>query len=220
MGKWLNVSVLCLCIFSFGFADAQDHAFKLTGGKLRVIDFYILGGDTVYQKYEKSVLQIENGDSILAVEFFNSRKNWYLYRYKIVNGEPNLDGWQREYDLEGVLQNERYCELGERECGITNKYVYYPGGQLSSIAGYKKNTLDGYTFFYYSNGQLRQQIEYRDGKLWNILSSFDQDGNAMPIGDFKDGTGTVNVYSMNGKLIQQKQMEKGRVKKKMRVLGD
>jgi hypothetical protein len=42
----------------------------------------------------------------------------------------------------------------------------------------------------------------------------------MVIGDFKDGTGTVNVYSMNGKLIQQKIMEKGRVKKKMKVEGD
>lgn len=219
MGNW-KLPVLFIFIFSACTSSAQNHQFKLASGKLRVIDFYISGGDTVYQKYEKTVLQIENGDSILAVEFFNSRKNWYLYRYKIVNGKPNLDGWQKEFDLDGILQNERFCELGERECGITNKYSYYPGGQLSTKAGYKKNTLDGYTYFYYSNGQLRQQIEYREGKLWNILSSFDQDGNAMVMGDFKDGTGTVNVYSMNGKLIQQKIMEKGRVKKKLKVRGD
>lgn len=220
MRNWFNLPAICVFILSTFSADAQNHNFKLADGRLRVIDFYISGGDTVYQKYEKSVLQIENGDSILAVEFFNSRKNWYLYRYKIVDGKPNLEGWQKEFDLEGVLQNERYCELGERECGITNKYNYYPGGQISSKAGYKKNTLDGYTYFYYSNGQLRQQIEYNNGKLWNILSSFDQEGNPMMIGDIKDGTGTVNVYSMNGKLIQQKIMEKGRVKKKMKVEGD
>lgn len=216
MGK-LMLKVFCFFVVSSFSLDAQNHAFKLPAGNLRVIDFYISGGDTVYQKYEKSLLQIEGPDSILAVEFYNSRKNWYLYRYKIINGKPNLDGWQKEFDLEGVLQNERYCNLGERECSITNKYSYYPGGQLSSKAGYKKNMLEGYTYFYYSNGQLRQQIEYKEGKLWNILSSFDQDGNPMETGDFKDGSGTVNVYSMNGKLIQQKVMVNGKVKRKLNV---
>lgn len=197
--------------------QSETHHFKLSGGDLNVFNFYMSGGDTVYERYELSQLNMEDGDSILFVEIYNSRKEWFVYRYLLKNGQPNLSGWQQEYSLDGYLTIERYCEFGSRHCNVMKKYSYYPGEQLNTVASYLKTELHGYTYFYYSNGQLRQTVEYNHGKLWNVLVYFDQDGSVLDAGNFKDGNGTLNVYSMNGKIIQQKVFVNGKLKKKITV---
>jgi len=209
--------VLSMVSLELKSQEQDRHQFKLAGGNLHVSDFYLSNGDTIYERYEKKRLVIENSDSIVYAEFFNNKRHWFLYRYKLINGQPYLYGWQKEFDLDDHIQFERYCELGERQAVVTKKYNYYPNGKLSSVLSYYKNRMDGYCHYYYSNGQLRQNIEYSKGRLMNIIAYYDQDGNIVDIGDFCDGSGNMNVYAMNGKLIQERIYENGKMKKKIEL---
>lgn len=178
------------------------------------LDFRLVDGDSVFRKYEKSRLEVVNGDSILYKEFFNADKYWYVDRYEMKHGKPYLSGWQQEFDVStGKVLTERLCAAGNRKCNYVKKYAYYPGGNILSTGFFDKNKQDSLHYFYYGNRQLRQIVQYDHGKLMNILAYYDQDGNILDPGTLKGGEGKINVYSMNGRLIQIKEIHKGKVKK-------
>lgn len=54
---------------------------------------------------------------------------------------------------------------------------------------------------YHKNGSLWTERVYVNGLLWNVLSNYDKDGNLVDKGTLLDGTGTVNLYDEDGKLI-------------------
>jgi hypothetical protein len=50
-----------------------------------------------------------------------------------------------------------------------------------------------------------------------VNAYYDQNGVILDQGDFCDGTGVVNVYATNGKIIKKKWYKNGRLTKERRV---
>lgn len=211
--------LLLCCVFVWAAASlsAQLPQYrtapcKLQGNDFIKLDYIIQNGDSVFKKYEKHFRTVEAGDSILYVEQFDVNREWYLFRYKVNNGKPSLNGRQQQFDLDGKNMADSFCNDSTGNCDYSIKYSYFPNGQLLSKTGYKKNVLHGVSYFYHNNGQLKNNLEYNDGKLWNILAYYDQNGNPLDAGNFCDGNGTVLVYSTTGKLIKVKLYKNGKEK--------
>ncbi|MBC8172720.1 MAG: hypothetical protein H7X71_02340 [Chitinophagales bacterium] len=213
MQRCLHILFLFFGSFLFGQNSETPHAFKLPGNSFNDIKYRTENGVQIPDKYEKIFKAKEDKDSVIYFEFYDHGKHWNVYRYIVENKKTYLSGWQKEYDDEGRLYTERFCEKGERKCKIYRSYTYYPGGRLMSNASYLGNDRDGNHFYYYTNGQLRECMEFENDRLLNVLAYYDQEGNALEVGNFCDGEGMVNIYSMNGRIIQRKLFHKGKVKK-------
>ena len=205
-----------LLIFFVGTLSAQtDPAYRhyKLPGSFTKFDFEVWNGDTIVHAYQREMKTVENGDSVLYVEFYDAGKKWYLNRYRIAGGKTSLNGWQKEFDERGIIREEKLCPGGKKKCNYTRQYAYYPGGELMSVGYFYKTDPDNYHYYFYSNGQLRELVEFDKGKFMNVLAYYDEDGNPLDPGNFCDGEGSVNIYSMNGKLIQIKVFHKGKIKK-------
>lgn len=204
---------LVFFFFTGIFIHAQQamHEYKLPGDDYKLLKYKTENSRKVIDRYEKQVSMKEGSDSIVYVEFYSGGKHWNVYRYKLVNKKPELSGWQKEYDAKGRLYAEKFCETGKRKCKIFRTYSYYPGGQLMSDLSYYKDKAQGLHFYYYANGQMRQCMQFEENRLQEVLAYYDADGNPLDTGNFCQGDGLVNIYSMNGILIQQKIFENGKV---------
>ncbi|MCM8570008.1 redoxin domain-containing protein [Gramella jeungdoensis] len=62
---------------------------------------------------------------------------------------------------------------------------------------------------YYPNGQLLSDIEYKDGKVYNIHASFSPEGEPFDKGTIKDGTGSVILYNDWGNKVRKYYLNNG-----------
>jgi hypothetical protein len=53
-----------------------------------------------------------------------------------------------------------------------------------------KGKSDGLFTAFFENGQVMHQERWKDGRLTEIISNRDEQGNDIPFGTFKDGNGT------------------------------
>lgn len=210
------IAIVCFLFFFNALYSQVNSSLpvksKLISGEYINRDFNVVNGDTLYKKFRKEFRVFENSDTILFIELFDINRFWYLERYKIINGKSLKSGWQKEFDLGGNLLFEKYCSAETRDCNKVNAYTYYPNGNIIAIVKTVKNKRESNSLFFHNNGMLKNSIEYKDGKLWNILAYYDQYGNVLDQGNFCDGTGTVNVYAVNGRLINIKEYKNGRQK--------
>lgn len=203
-------------LFFSGFiAQSQNTAavspiFKLNAGEISNQEFSVYNGDTVYKKYTKKLQVIEQNDTIVYVEIFDVNRYWYLERYLLKNGKRIKSGWQQEFNIGGFNTFDRFCSEETGNCNKVNSYTYYPNGNIIAIVKTVKNKKEGLSSFYHNNGQLKNTIEFKNDKLWNVVAYFDQNGNILDPGNFCDGNGQVNVYSVTGKLIKIKTYKNGR----------
>jgi hypothetical protein len=201
--------------FSAFFARSQNTApvspiSKLNAGEISNLEFSVYNGDTVYKKYTKKLQVIEQNDTIVYVEIFDVNRYWYLERYLLKNGKRIKSGWQQEFNIGGFNTFDRFCSEETGNCNKVNSYTYYPNGNIIAIVKTVKNKKEGLSSFYHNNGQLKNTIEFKNDKLWNVVAYFDQNGNILDPGNFCDGNGQVNVYSVTGKLIKIKTYKNGR----------
>lgn len=77
---------------------------------------------------------------------------------------------------------------------------FYPNGNLKESLSYNKGESNDIYKYYYENGQLWIEKEFNNGLLLNVKASFDSKGNPREIGNIKDGNGTVNYYTEDGKI--------------------
>lgn len=217
MRPLILISFFLIVSLQIIFSQTADTLYKLPGNTFKSVKYKTEEGRQVIDRYEKMITVVENNDSIVYVEFFTSGKEWNVYRYTLTNGRPELSGWQKEYNAKGVLTTEKFCETGERKCKRYRYYSYYPDGELMSILNYYGNKSNGLHFYYYNNGQMRECLEYSDDRLQNVQAYYDMNGNALDGGSFCNAEGIVNIYSMNGKLIQIKKFHKGKVKKVLNI---
>lgn len=199
--------------FSFSQTESYNHDFKLSEGKILGIKHKYINGVKFPISYEKQLKKKEGQDSVVYMEFYKMNKHWDVYRYVMRDKKPQLSGWQKEFNEKGELIAERYCLEGDRRCKLYRTFSYYPDGTLMSDAAYYGNKREGNHYYYYTNGQLRESLEFQKNKLQNVLAYYDQDGNPLDVGTFCDGNGLVNIYSMNGIIIQIKSFSKGKVKR-------
>ncbi len=189
------------------------HLCKLQNGVFVGKEFNLINGDTVYKKFEKYLTTIEGKDSVLYIETFNINRTWTLYRYLVSGSERVTAGWQSEYDINGYKLIDRYCDIEIGNCDLVRKMSYYPNGNPITQLTYYKQKLNGNSFFYHNDGSLKNCIEYKQGKLWNINAYYDQSGNVLDQGTICDGTGMVYVYAANGKLINTTFYKSGKKKR-------
>ena len=79
---------------------------------------------------------------------------------------------------------------------------YYDTGVLKSETTFDAGVLHGEMRLYHSNGMLFMHALYEKGRLQRISEYLDRGGDALKIGTFKDGSGTVIVYNDNGNQIR------------------
>lgn len=192
------------------------HLCKLQNGVFTKLDYNLINGDTIYKKFEKYLTTVEDGDSILYLESFNLNRSWTLERFIVRGKERAADGWQSEYDINGYKLIDRYCNVTTGDCNLYKRYSYYPNGKPLSVLTYYKHKLNGNSYFYHNDGSLKNCIEYKNDRLWNILAYYDLNGNILDQGNFCDGDGIVNVYATNGKIIKIKWYKSGKTIKEIK----
>lgn len=141
---------------------------------------------------------------------FNDYSNRLNYKGNYVDGK--FDGlWLYEYD--GKVASELYFTKGEIDsvngyhengqiayrlryntdnAGVVQSF--YPNGQLKESFSVKGEMLDGTYSYYFNNGQLHREIEYKDGEKHSISEVFDTQGNLIAGGDLYEGTGRIILY--------------------------
>ena len=88
--------------------------------------------------------------------------------------------------------------------------LFLPDGQLLSRTPYI-NDLENGTAYYYSNGTLLAEANYKDGKLNGIVKQYYKNRNLEYIKNYKNGQldGISEFYSEDGKLISKKVYKDG-----------
>ena len=185
---------------------------KLESDNIYDHEYTVLNGVTIYKKYTKTLQVIEQNDTIIYVETFDAKHFWHLDRYRLINGKNIKSGLQQEFDLGGYKTSDKFCSAETGKCNIVNTYSYYPNGNIIAIVRTVKNKKEGNSLFYHNNGQLKNNIEFKNNRLWNVLAYYDQHGNILDPGSFCDGNGRLNVYSVTGKLIKIKTYKNGKEK--------
>jgi len=98
-----------------------------------------------------------------------------------------------------------------------NCFSYYPSGNLRKICSRNdQGKSEGVFYEFHENGQLSYQARWEDGRLREILAYKDSLGNDLPIGTFKDGTGTW-LWQEHGKLLYEFNYKDGRMVKNRRL---
>lgn len=75
---------------------------------------------------------------------------------------------------------------------LAKEEVFYPSGKLEWSGYYKKNLESGLWKFYYSNGNLKVQETYLNGKEHGVSTEYDENGKKVK-----------ESYWKNGKLIKE-----------------
>ena len=58
-------------------------------------------------------------------------------------------------------------------------YFFYENGNLESIISYKKGIINGLATYFYDNRKLKSKILFKNGIEEKILESYDKDGNKI-----------------------------------------
>jgi len=93
--------------------------------------------------------------------------------------------------------------------------TYYSNGKLSFSSMIKNGHRYGIAKWYYNNGQLKEEIEYKyspvitNGLRWNNISCFDENGIIRKGGSLKNGNGTMIGYNSKGKISKIKYCKNG-----------
>ncbi|MEN9440118.1 MAG: hypothetical protein RLZ33_194 [Bacteroidota bacterium] len=77
---------------------------------------------------------------------------------------------------------------------------YYPNGKIEEYQEFNMGVFDGLYKYYYENGNIWVEKEFKNGLLWNVVSNFAQNGTAQEKGSLINGNGTLNYYTLEGKL--------------------
>lgn len=93
---------------------------------------------------------------------------------------------------------------------LNGKQLSYMNNNIVSVENYKNNELDGLVKTFFANGKPKYEVVYKSGLLWNVNFIYDDRGNKLDKGSFKDGNGILKVYYGNGKLKDKGLMKNGR----------
>jgi len=97
------------------------------------------------------------------------------------------------------------------ELGITESYLV--NGNLKNIGTYVDGKATGEWKVYHDNNSIYQIKHWDNGKLLNIISCYDNEGNPLDKGSLINGNGTVNYYDESGHLTSTKTYIDGVIEK-------
>ncbi|RYY66493.1 MAG: hypothetical protein EOO12_04080 [Chitinophagaceae bacterium] len=121
----------------------------------------------------------------------------------------SLDGIGRSYWIDGtsVMQETEYfggsMHYVKRELNPDGKPAReseYRAGDLVRVRTFYHEQFNGTRRYFYPNGQLWIEEEYRNGLHWNIVGNWDAQGKRRDGGTLKGGNGTLKLYNEDGSL--------------------
>ncbi|MDP1621869.1 MAG: hypothetical protein Q8M08_05980 [Bacteroidales bacterium] len=107
------------------------------------------------------------------------------------------NGFRKTYYRNGVLKCDCYFKNGKRD---SINQSHYENGQLQAMIIFNHGKENGKELWFYENGQFKGEQVYENGRLFEIISLFDNKGRPLEKGTLKKGNGTLNNYSDEGKL--------------------
>ncbi|QGY44732.1 hypothetical protein GM418_13960 [Maribellus comscasis] len=194
------------------------------------------GEEIVYQGYgeDQSPVVIRNWDNgfeygigkvydlnypyKLKQVFFNDGEKYWLLEQYYPEGQLEIkytDSIVSNQELKfmqaffenGNLEQTGFYTKEDVRCG---EWIdYYSNGQIEIIGNYELGNRNGFFEYYFENGQLWTECEYKNGLLWNVKSNFNSKGEKREKGTLKNGTGTFYIYDMDGKLTDIIEFKKG-----------
>ena len=93
----------------------------------------------------------------------------------------------------------RICDLNKNPITGTLKY-YYKNGKLQSEGNFKDGKLEGLFKVYYENGNLAAEANFKDGKFEGLAKVYYENGNLKSEIFFKEGNPISGYqYDIHGK---------------------
>lgn len=120
--------------------------------------------------------------------------------------DENPDAYKEYYYENGVLQRTLHVANGKLN-GVSIEY--YPSGNYMSSAEMIEGKMNGIYRYYYENKQVWVELLYKNGKPWDAIANYTQQGEKRNCGTLKDGNGTVIYYNINGEVDQIKNFVNG-----------
>ena len=87
---------------------------------------------------------------------------------------------------------------------------YHKNGNREGVGKLDIGKLIGQWNWYHTNGKIYTERLYTDGKLMNIINCFDGNGKQLEKGTLQDGDGTLNMYDIEGKLLEVQNFKNGK----------
>ena len=146
----------------------------------------------------KQVYKSKDGKPMLFEEYYSSGQ---LQR-KCIDTTINRQKFHycREYFESGNIKTTGSYSISSKRSGIWK--TFYEDGKIESIANFVRGQLDGNFKYFYDNGQLWTLQVYKQGNLIEVISNYNSEGKTNDPGTIKNGTGTVNIYDVDGKLTE------------------
>lgn len=135
---------------------------------------------------------------------------WVLGKFTWIFYTTRLNGVYKEYHKNGKLKTIVTYKDGKVQ---GNLKAYYENGRLRCDCDFEDNLPSGIHKISHPNGQPWIKKIYKNGKLWNVTYNYDSAGNEMDKGTLLDGNGILNLYSKDGKLMEQEIYKNGKKKK-------
>jgi antitoxin component YwqK of YwqJK toxin-antitoxin module len=183
---------------------------------------------------------VQRGDTVVCREYAFKRKlpsmeHFYVHGKRIFSRDWNQKKngeyyWKQQISKGAFVKANgpayRFYPNGSVKVSTTfkhNKIVgpckeFYPSGAIRKFcSGHIKGKIHGIDTYLHENGALNARIKWESGRLVEILDYKDEQGNDLPIGTFKNGTGdliwvekgkeTLVLSYRNGKLIKKKPLK-------------
>lgn len=101
-------------------------------------------------------------------------------------------------------------------------YTYYSSGKVEGVLFYASGVLEGTSYWYHENGNLKAEKTYSNGKLNGFLKEFDDTGLMMQEISVRNGVrdGLTRFYYPNGALKSILSFEKGELIKQVNIDND
>ena len=123
--------------------------------------------------------------------------------------------------IKGTDTKERLCITFNRQGDTLTKSIYsngelngrqltYKNNNIVTVENYKNNELNGLVKSFFTNGKPKYEVIYKSGLLWEVNFIYDNEGNKLDSGSFKDGNGILKVYYDDGKLKDMGLVKNGR----------
>lgn len=162
--------------------------------------------------------QIKYPNGKVEFEIVKENKQLFLNQYDTlgnikergaVNASGKYDGKVLWYYPNGQLQREGFYRdifpYGEWK-------EYYENGNLLATYAFDKGSKAGKEEYFHENGTAWVSREYKNGKLFHVDFIRNNSGENLEIGDFKEGSGILNVYDEEGNITSKAHYDKGTLK--------
>lgn len=210
----------------FGYFLLYQEGKYVDGKREGIWKFYVLEDKTFKRILQQEVFYVNGEKNGEYKYFYPSGEIGVVGRYASNFNEGDFFMYYEKGKLYGKGQVNNGLRTGKHTYFYSNSqlkmelnYVndtlngqyqtFYSNGNIKETFKFNKGDEDGIYKYFYENGQLWIEKEYKSGLLLNVIGSFDSNGNQRDKGTIKDGNGTVNYYTEDGKVYTIQTFKEG-----------